>query len=167
MDTRRDVARIDRLFVCSRSRNHYTAWCREQDVPEEGDHILWVKDLATLTGHRDMDYHALMASQDWQEPAAACYAQGGRWALGDEIRLWSERVRGVEHPQDDALTHTIRRLHADHEDARKALARAQSRLNEIGNQLAALRAKNPATYAAAYREATLAHEHGLAPRKGA
>lgn len=152
-DAARQPARIDRLFVCCRDRKQYAAWCRELGVPETGEHILWVNDPSVLAGHSGMDYHALMASPDWQELAAACYAQGGRWALGSEINLWSERVRGVEHRQDDPLTQTIRRLLADHEDARKALQRAQARFDEIGNQLAGLRAADPAAYAAARREA--------------
>lgn len=151
-DAARQPVRIDRLFVCCRNRKHYAAWCREQGVPEQGEHVLWVNDLTVLTGHSGMDYHALMASPDWQELAAGCYAQGGRWALGSEIRLWSERVRGVEHQQNDALAARIRRLLADHEDARKALGRAQARFDEIGNRLAALRTEDPVAYAAARRE---------------
>lgn len=144
---------IDRLFVCCRDRKRYTAWCRDQGVPEHGEHILWVNEVAVLTGHSAMDYHALMASPDWQELAAACYAQGGRWALSDEIRQWAERVRG-EPTADPDLARTLRRLRADHEDARKALGRAQARFDEIGSELARLRAKDPEAYAAAHREAT-------------
>lgn len=150
---RREPKHIDRLFVCCRDRKQYTDWCADQGVPEQGEHILWVTTTTALAGHSDMDYHALMASDDWQELAAACYAQGGRWALGDEIRRWAERVRG-EPAADPDLARTLRRLRADHEDARKALGRAQARLDEIGSELARLRAKDPAAYAAAYREAT-------------
>jgi hypothetical protein len=90
---RRSPERIDRLFVCCRTRNQYLAWCREKGVPAEGDHVRWVKDVTAVTGCSEMHYHALVNSPDWQELAAACFARGGRWALGDEIVLWSERVR--------------------------------------------------------------------------
>lgn len=53
-----------------------------------------------------------------------------------------------------ALAQMIRRLLADHEDARKALNRARARFEEIGDQLAELRYASPDTYADAYREAT-------------
>jgi len=93
---RPEPERIERLFVCCRTRKHFTAWCRDQGVPPEGDHILWVNDLSVLAGHSGMHYHALMSSPDWQELAAGCYAAGGRWALGSEINLWAKRVRAEE-----------------------------------------------------------------------
>jgi len=91
----RSPERIDRLFVCCRTRKQFVAWCRDQGVPTEGAHIHWVKDVAALTGCSEMHYHALMSSPDWQELAAACYSRGGRWVLGSEINLWSERVRAM------------------------------------------------------------------------
>lgn len=57
------------------------------------------------------------------------------------------------NPQPDELVDKIRRLLADHEDARKALNAVRARFDGIGDQLANLRAEDPGAYAAAYREA--------------
>jgi hypothetical protein len=59
----------------------------------------------------------------------------------------------VNDTTPDDLAQTIRRLLADCEDARKSLNRARVRFEAIGDQLAALRAGDPAAYAAAYKEA--------------
>lgn len=92
----KEVERIDLLYVCCRTRAKFVAWCREEGVPAEGDHIVWVKDTSVLLGQSEMHYHALMSSPDWQELAAACYARGGRWVLGTEINAWSARVRAAK-----------------------------------------------------------------------